>query len=127
MLFYESYSHEIACPQDPICTIARHMAQLYFVKEHPHLKRNANLCDNKSWKMNFKQNWHIHASIFEQALRKVVALKKTDISVEDTDLAFCIFKYRTLFEKVLEKFLIEQESDKKVHPDISSILQDTTT
>ena len=106
MRFYDSYSYEHPSPHDLICTIARGIAACHFVQEHPHEKRAQHLGVEKSWKKNFQQNWHIHASICEQAFRKVVELKKIDISVEETDLAFCVYKYRAMFEKALEKVML---------------------
>ena len=106
MKFYDTYSYEHPSPHDQICTISRGIAAFNFVEEHPHLRREQNLLVQKSWKRNFQQNWHIHAKSLEQALRKVVELKKIDISVEETDLAFCIYKYRTMLGNALETILL---------------------
>tara|TARA_Y100000389_G_scaffold204715_1_gene259154 strand:+ start:4644 stop:5012 length:369 start_codon:yes stop_codon:yes gene_type:complete len=106
MKFYDTYSYEHPSPHDQICTVSRGIAAFHFVQEHPHLKRAEHLGVQRSWKKNFQQNWHIHSKILEQALRKVVALKKIDITVEETDLAFCIYKYRTMLGNALEAILL---------------------
>jgi hypothetical protein len=105
MLFYHSYSYEHPSPHDTICTMARGMAAWTFAREHPYTERNRNLHLAKTWKKNFNDNWHIHARICEQALRKVVQLQKVDITVEETDLAFCIFKYRSMFAAALKQLV----------------------
>lgn len=73
-----------------------------FCKTHPHLKRNIHQSNKSSWKKNFKINWHIHASIFEQSLRKILQLNKVDITVDESDLAFCIQEHKSYFEACLK-------------------------
>tara|TARA_Y100000389_G_scaffold192889_1_gene220947 strand:+ start:33549 stop:34133 length:585 start_codon:yes stop_codon:yes gene_type:complete len=98
MLFYETYSHEHPSPHDDVCTISRNLAAHLFCNTHPHVARNKHQSRNVSWKKNFQTNWHIHAAIFEQSLRKIMEMNNVDISVDDSDLAFCIREHREYFE-----------------------------
>ena len=97
MLFYETYSHEHPSPHDDVCTISRNLAAHLFCNTHPHVARNKHQSRNVSWKKNFQTNWHIHAAIFEQSLRKIMEMNNVDISVDDSDLAFCIREHREYF------------------------------